>query len=111
MTAIGIAKYGGVLSADETINVLISGNLPKGATTRNVIYSVVDKNTNAILSQVTLPEVSDRFDAVRMLLKVQRSSSDYDIGTFGSSGEFKPAGFLSACVLDTSETGPGGRIT
>ena len=111
MTVTGVAKYGGVLSEGDTLNVLVSGNIPKGETTRNITYFVVDKNTKAILSETVLPEVSDRLDAVRVLLRVQRVSGDYDIGTFASSGEFRPAGFLCVRALNSSSAGPTGRIT
>lgn len=106
ITAAGIETYAGVLSAAGIHEILVTGNLPRGETTRNVTYSVVDKSTKAILSQVILPEMSDRLHAVRMLLKVQRSSSGYEIGTFQSNGEFKPAEFLA--VRSDLETPPSG---
>ncbi|WP_375780239.1 hypothetical protein ACE103_16205 [Bradyrhizobium sp. ma5] len=89
--------------------IVVTGNLPRGPTTQNVTYFIVDRNTKAIVSQVILPEMSDRLHAVRMLLKVQRSSSGYDIGTFQSNGEFKPAEFLAIrSDLDTPPSGGAG---
>jgi hypothetical protein len=112
LTPEGIAKYAGILSGDDIVNIAVTGNVPKGETTRSGTYFIVDKKSIAVLSQVVLPEVSNRFDAVRMLLKVQRASGVYDIGTFGENGEFKPAGFFSVQLSDASPPiGPSGRAT
>ncbi|MGY3483165.1 hypothetical protein ACVW1C_001048 [Bradyrhizobium sp. USDA 4011] len=103
MTSTGIAG--------EFVNVLVTGNLPKGETTRKVTYLVVDRNTKAMLSEIFLPDASNRFDSVSMLLKVRQCSGGYDIGTFAEDGEFTPAGFLSVGIPQASPpAGPSGRI-
>ncbi|WP_076859629.1 hypothetical protein [Bradyrhizobium mercantei] len=102
MTAAGIEAYAGVLSAMGIHEILVSGTLPRGQTTQNVTYFIVDRNTKAIVSQVTLPDASNQFNAVEIRLKVARVSGAYDIGTFEQNGEFTPAEFLSVrSDLDT----------
>ncbi|MHC2463491.1 hypothetical protein [Bradyrhizobium embrapense] len=87
----------------------MTGNLPRGQTTQNVTYFIVDRNTKAIVSQVTLPDASNHFNGVEIRLKVARLSGAYDIGTFQSNGEFKPAEFLAVrSDLDTPPSGGAG---
>jgi len=102
ITATGIETYAGVLSAIGLHEILVTGNLPRGQTTQNVTYFVVDGDTKVIVSQVTLPDASNRFHAVEIRLKVARLSGAYAIGTFQQDGDFKPAEFLSVrSDLDT----------
>ncbi|WP_342710755.1 hypothetical protein AAFG13_00185 [Bradyrhizobium sp. B124] len=95
ITALGVAKYAGLLSAGISNEILVTGSLPRGETTQNVTYFVVDQATKTIVSQVILPDASDRFNAVEMRVKVGRYVSAYDIGTFNANGEFTVCPFLS----------------
>ncbi|MCC8952373.1 hypothetical protein H8B02_02530 [Bradyrhizobium sp. Pear77] len=111
ITAAGIETYAGVLAAMGLHEILVTGNLPRGQTTQNVTYFIVDRNTKAIVSQLTLPDASNQFNGVEIRLKVARLSSAYDIGIFQSNGEFKPAEFLTVrSDLDTPpSSGASGR--
>ncbi len=113
ITTAGIAKYQGILAASGVHEIIVSGTLPKGETTQSVTYWVVDRDTNAIVSQVVLPDRSNQFSRVEMRLKIARLSSALQIGTFEADGAFKPAEFLSVrSDLDPStSSGPTGRIT
>jgi hypothetical protein len=113
ITAAGIEKYHGILAASAIHEIIVSGTLPKGETTANVTYWIVDRDTRAIVSQVVLPDRSNQFNRVEMRLKVGRLSGGYQIGTFAPNGEFRPADFLSIrSDLDPlGPSGPTGRIT
>ncbi|MGY3698534.1 hypothetical protein ACVIGA_008614 [Bradyrhizobium sp. USDA 3240] len=95
ITAAGVAQYTGLLSAGISNEITVTGSLPRGATTQNVTYFVVDRATKTIVSQVILPDASNRFDAVEMRMKVGRYASAYDVGTFDANGEFTVCPFLS----------------
>jgi hypothetical protein len=95
LTAVGIAKYGGLLSAGVSYEIVVSGSLPRGETTQTVTFFIVDRATKTIVSQVNLPDASNSFNAVEMRLKVGRYASAYDIGTFDANGEFKLCQFIS----------------
>src|SRR6478736_4945316 len=58
VTTAGIAKYQGILTASGVHEIIVSGTLPKGETTGNVTYWIIDRDTNAIVSQVVLPDVA-----------------------------------------------------
>jgi hypothetical protein len=113
ITAAGIAKYQGILAASGVHEIVVSGTLPKGETTQNVTYWIVDRDTNAIVSQVVLPDRSNQFNRVEMRLKVARQSSALQIGTFESNGAFNVVEFLSVRseLNSSSSNGPTGRIT
>jgi hypothetical protein len=113
ITTAGIAKYQGILATSGVHEIIVSGTLPKGETTQNVTYWIVDRDTNAIVSQVVLPDRSNHFNRVEMRLKVARLSSAFQIGTFVDNGEFKPAEFLSvrSDLNPSSSNGPTGRMT
>ncbi|MES5488918.1 hypothetical protein QMZ05_39770 [Bradyrhizobium sp. INPA03-11B] len=106
ITATGVDSYAGVLSAIGLHEILVAGNLPRGQTTGNITYFIIDRSSKAIVSQVTLPDASNQFNRVEIRLKVARLSGAYDIGTFQSNGEFKPAEFLAVrSDLDTPPSG------
>jgi hypothetical protein len=112
ITRTGLAKYQGILAASGVHEIIVSGTLPKGETTQNVTYWIIDRDTNAIVSQVILPDRSNQFNRVEMRLKVARPSSTLQIGTFDSNGAFKPVEFLSVrSELNPSSNGSSGRIT
>ena len=113
ITTAGIAKYQGILAASGVHEIIVSGTLPKGETTQSVTYWVVDRDTNAIVSQVVLPDRSNQFSRVEMRLKIARLSSALQIGTFEADGAFKPAEFLSVRseLNPSSSSGPTGPIT
>jgi hypothetical protein len=113
ITTAGIAKYQGILAASGVHEIIVSGTLPKGETTQNVTYWIIDGDTNAIVSQVVLPDRSNQFNRVEMRLKVARLSSAFQIGTFAANGEFAPVEFLSVRseLNPSSSNGPTGRIT
>jgi hypothetical protein len=113
ITIAGIAKYQGILAASGVHEIIVSGTLPKGETTQNVTYWIVDRDTNSIVSQVVLPDRSNQFSRVEMRLKIARLSSALQIGTFEANGAFKPAEFLSvrSDLNPSSSSGPTGRIT
>ncbi len=113
ITTAGIAKYQGILAASGVHEIIVSGTLPKGETTQNVTYWVVDRDTNAIVSQVVLPDRSNQFSRVEMRLKIARLSSALHIGTFETNGAFKPAEFLSVRseLNPSSSSGPTRPIT
>jgi hypothetical protein len=94
MTLAGVALYRGTLPADGH-EIVVTGNLPRGETTQSITYWIVDSDTNAIVSQVILPDRSNQFSRVEMPLKVARAANRYQIGTFAATGAFEPAGFLS----------------
>ena len=111
LTGEGIAKYAGLLSAGISNEITVTGSLPRGATTQNITYFVVDRATKTIVSQVILPDASDRFSAVEMRMKVGRYASAYDIGTFDSNGEFTVCPFLSvrSSLSLLSPSGPSSK--
>ena len=113
ITTAGIAKYQGILAASGVHEIIVSGTLPKGETTQNVTYWIVDGDTNAIVSHVVLPDRSNQFSRVDMRLKVARLSSALQIGTFEANGAFEPAEFLSVRSEPRSflSSEPTGRIT
>ena len=113
ITTAGIAKYQGILGSSGVHEIIVSGALPKGETTQNVTYCIVDGDTNAIVSQVVLPDRSNQFNRVEMRLKVARPSSGLQIGTFESNGAFKRVEFLSVRseLNPSSSNEPTGRIT
>jgi len=112
ITVEGIANFKGILSAGGGYEIIVSGALPRGETTKNVTHWIVDRDTNAIVSQVVLPDRSNHFNNVEMRLKVARPSSGYSVGTFQSDGQFKAADFLSVrSDLNPSSSGPVGPIT
>ena len=113
ITTAGIAKYQGILAASGVHEINVTGTLPKGETAQNVTYWIIDRDTNAIVSQVVLPDRSNQFNRVEMRLKVARLSSAFQIGTFAANGAFTPAEFLSVRseLNPSSSNGPTGRIT
>jgi len=110
---VGAAKYEGILAASGVHEIIVTGTLPKGETTQNVTYWIIDRDTNAIVSQVVLPDRSNQFNRVEMRLKVARLSSAFQIGTFAANGDFRPVEFLSVRseLNHSSSNGPTGRIT
>jgi hypothetical protein len=52
ITTTGIAKYQGILAASGVHEIIVSGTLPKGETRPNVTDWIIDRDTNAIVSQV-----------------------------------------------------------
>ena len=110
ITALGIARYAGLLAVGGAHEIVVTGTLPQGETTQNVTYFIVDRNTKTIVSQVILPDASNRFNAVEMRLTIGRSSGAYDVGSFDSNGEFKPSGFLSvrSSLNPSQPRGPSG---
>jgi hypothetical protein len=96
-----------------THEIIVSGTLPKGETTQNLTYFIVEHDTKAIVSQVFLPNASNRIDNVHMLLKVARVCTSYEIGTFEANDEFKPVQFLSVRgdLNPSPAGGPGERPT
>ena len=112
ITTAGIAKYQGILAASGVHEIIVSGALPNGETTQNVTYWIIDRDTNAIVSQVVLPDRSNQFNRVEMRLKVARLSSAFQIGTFAANAEFKLVEFLSVRseLNPSSSNGPIGRI-
>ena len=113
ITTAGIAEYQGILAASGVHEIIVSGTLPKGETTQNVTYWIIDRDTSAIVSQVVLPDRSNQFNRVEMRLKVARPSSSLQIGSFEPNGAFKPVEFLSVRseLNPSSSSGPTGRIT
>jgi hypothetical protein len=102
LTSAGLARYAGILSADELINVVVVGNLPKGETAQKVSYSLVDRATRQVLSQFVLPDRSNVLHAVHMLKRVRRASGAFDVGTFAANGDFQPTDFLSVRLADAA---------
>lgn len=111
LTAVGIAKYGGLLTAGVSHEIVVIGSLPRGETTQNVTFFIVDRATKTIVSQVVLPDASNSFNAVEMRLKVGRYASAYDIGTFDANGEFKISEFISvrSSLNPSQPSGPSGQ--
>jgi hypothetical protein len=111
ITTAGVAKYQGILAASGVHEIIVTGTLPKGETTQNVTYLIVDRDTNSIVSQVVLPDRSNQFSRVEMRLKIARLSSALQIGTFEANGAFKPAEFLSVrSELNPSSSNGPSRI-
>jgi hypothetical protein len=54
ITTAGIAKYQDILAASGPHEIIVSDTLPKGETTQNVTYWIIDRDTNAIVPQVVL---------------------------------------------------------
>ncbi len=101
LTALGIATYAGLLAASE---IIVTGTLPKGRTTKSVTYFIIDPN-NTIVGQVLLPDAAEQFNSVSITLKVPNASASYTIGTFDDHG-FHAADFLS--VRNPTNNGPRG---
>ena len=94
LTSGGVTRYRGILVSDQN-EIVVTGSLPKGQTTQNVTYWIIDCDTDAIVSQVVLPDRSSQFSRVEMRLKVARTSGRYQIGTFAAKGAFEQVEFLS----------------
>jgi hypothetical protein len=95
ITANGVAQYSGILVAGGLHEIVVSGTLPRGETTQNLTYWIIDGDTNAIVSQVVLPDRSNQFNRVDMRLKVAQLSSAFQIGTLAADGAFASVEFLS----------------
>jgi hypothetical protein len=108
----GLTKYKGVLAAD-THQVLLTGTLPQGETTRTLAYSIIEYDTKAIAAEVKLHDASTSLTHVRMLITVKHVCDAYQVGTFGQNGDFKPVEFLSVDSNFNASLsgGPTGRIT
>jgi hypothetical protein len=111
LTAKGMAKYAGILSINEIDEIVVSGALPRGNTTENVVYFIIGKPNRAIISQDVLPNASHQFNSVEMPLKVARAATGNEIGTFAPNGDFKPSEFLSvnSASNDQRPLGASGR--
>lgn len=103
LTASGMAAYPGILAA--VYEITVTGVLPKGNTTKNVTYFIVDAN-NTIVGQILLPDASEKYNSVSIALKVSSASAPYSIGTFDDRG-FHPSNFLSV-RNPVSNQGPRG---
>jgi hypothetical protein len=89
LSADGQARYASVFAVEITI----SGQIKNGPTTRNVTYFVLDKSSNAVVGNITLPDASTFANAFRLQVAVPRLSEIFGVGTFDETGNFVSAGF------------------
>jgi hypothetical protein len=91
--------------------ITITGTLPKGNTTRNVTYYLVDASRNTIVNQVVLPDAVDQNNLVSLAVTVPSATASYAIGTFDDGGRFLASTFLSVNkpASDQRTTGAVGR--
>jgi hypothetical protein len=111
LTAAGIARYAGLLSA---VQIMVTGNLPIGSTTGTLTYFIIDKATRTIVSQVVLPDAVSQNHSVALTLTVPSAAASYAIGTFDTDGKFQPSSFLNVSTPAEDRTprgvvGPSGR--
>jgi hypothetical protein len=94
LTAAGVGAYAGVLAA---IEITVSGRIPEvstaGSTTGSTTYFVVDKDKNAIVGNITLPNTPKPHSAFRIAVRVPSGSESFDVGVFDDAGGFVSAGF------------------
>lgn len=91
LTSVGAAEYAGLLMAE----VIVTGKLPEGDTTRNVTYFITDAASKTVFGQVMLPDAARGISAVSMIVKIPNAAGAVQIGTFDEAGVFTPAKFLS----------------
>ena len=89
-----------------SVELVVTGRLPEGSTTKAVTYFIVDTARNVIVGQVMLPDVAPGSMAVSLVVRIPPSAGPFAIGTFDDSGSFVAAGFLS--VDGPAPGGPGG---
>ena len=90
LTAAGIGAYAGILAA---IEITVSGRVPDVSTAGSTTYFVVDKDKNAIVGNITLPNTPKPHSAFRIPVRVPSSSESFDVGVFDDAGGFVSAGF------------------
>ena len=94
LTSAGVGAYAGVLPA---IEITVSGRIPdastSGAGTGSTTYFVVDKDKNAIVGNITLPNTPFPHSAFRIVVRVPSGSKSFDVGVFDDTGGFVSAGF------------------
>jgi hypothetical protein len=100
-----MAGYSGVLAASE---IIVTGTLPNGPTTKNVTYFIIDTD-NTIVGTVALPDAAERNTSVSIPLKVAKASTSYAIGTFDENRGFQASSFLTV-RNSTSDQRPTGAI-
>jgi len=94
LTSAGVGAYAGVLAA---IEITVSGRIPDvstaGSRTASTTYFVVDKDKNAIVGNITLPNTPKPHSAFRIVVRVPSGSKSFDVGVFDDAGGFVSAGF------------------
>jgi len=75
-------------------DVMITGALPIGDTTRTVTYFIIDAANKTIVGTVALPDAVNRKTSVSLAVKVPDANAPYEIGTFDEDG-FHASSFLS----------------
>lgn len=104
LTKAGVAAYAGVLAYQLTV----SGNIPEGPTTSTVTYFVMDREKNAVVGNILLPNASESIRRFRLLVSVPRFSDSFDVGVFDTGGAFVSAGFtIEAPQAPRGAVGPG----
>jgi hypothetical protein len=91
LTAAGIVSYSGTLAAFELV---VTGTLPNGNTTKTITHFIIDTTRNGIVSQVVLPDAVKQNNSVSLLVKVPSLSGSFSIGTFDDAGNFQMSTFL-----------------
>ena len=74
-------------------DIMVSGSIPDGNTTSNITYFVVDRQRNAIVGNLTLPNASLIARSFSLQVKVPSYSDSLDVGLFDDDGNFTSAGF------------------
>jgi hypothetical protein len=94
LTPAGVGAYAGVLAA---IEITVSGRIPDvstaGSGTGSTTYFVVDKDKNAIVGNITLPNTPSPHSTFRIVVRVPSGSKSFDVGVFDDTGGFVSAGF------------------
>jgi hypothetical protein len=102
LTAAGREIYPGVFSAFE---IIVSGHIKRGPTTRTVTYFVLDTSNNTIVGNIVLPDASPQINKFRIPISVARVSS-FDVGIYDETGRFVSAGFkIETPPLPTGASG------
>lgn len=84
--------------------LLVTGRLPEGVSTKSISYFILDTARSAIVGQVMLPDVALQKMSVSLTVRVPPSAGPFAIGTFDAAGTFVPAAFLSV----NAAAAPGG---
>ena len=106
LTAAGAARYAGILATSELV---VTGRLPEGETTKSITYFILDTSRNTIVGQVILPDAARRNISVSVTVKVPTSLGPFAIGAFDEQGNFVPAAFLSVNGPAGGQA-PGGAV-
>jgi hypothetical protein len=106
LTETGAARYAGILATSELV---VTGRLPEGETTKSITYFILDTSRNTIVGQVILPDTARGNISVSVTVKVPISLGPFAIGAFDEQGNFVPTAFLSVNSPAGGQT-PGGAV-